>query len=253
MTTSTPCPSDGLTARGRRDGFGAQYSAMVSVFVYAARSNRSYCATPWTTMQHGLDASRMFKFIGGAAFGPRATDATPAMADAHARGIFPERRDAASLAFRREIRRFYDAAPKPNLAWFRSTPSCASHKQIAVHVRRGDIGDGRSEAAPSEILGCVAALRARHPCSTVHVMSEGNATALQYLGDVRLHVNEGVEETFHHMVHADALLVASSTFSGIASYLSRGEAWACGGRGRLVSAPGGGPYARTNPWYWVRR
>ena len=52
-------------------------------------------------------------------------------------------------------------------------------------------------------------------------------------------------------VYADALLVASSTFSGIASFLSRGEAWACGGRGRLVSAPGGGPYARTNPWYWV--
>ena len=96
------------------------------------------------------------------------------------------------------------------------------------------------------------ALRARHPCSTVHVTSEGNATALQYLGDVRLHVNEGVEATFHHMVHADALLVASSTFSGVASFLSRGEAWACG-RGRLVSAPGGGPYARTNPWYWVRR
>ena len=116
-----------------------------------------------------------------------------------------------------------------------------------MHVRRGDIGDGRSEAAPSEILGCVAALRARHPCSTVHVTSEGNATALQYLGDVRLHVNEDVEATFHHMVHADALLVASSTFSGIASFLSRGEAWACGGRGRLVSAPGGPRYERTRP------
>ena len=84
MTTSTPCPSDGLTARGRRDGFGAQYSAMVSVFVYAARSNRTYCTTPWRSMQHGLDASRMFVFVGGAAFGPRATDATPVMADAHA-------------------------------------------------------------------------------------------------------------------------------------------------------------------------
>ena len=46
-------------------------------------------------MQHGVNASRMFKFVGGAAFGPRATDATPAIADAHARGIFPERRDAA--------------------------------------------------------------------------------------------------------------------------------------------------------------
>ena len=65
------CPAaDSLTARGRVDGFGSQYSALVSVYAYAARSNRTFCATPWVSMAHGLDAARMFSFIGGAAFGP---------------------------------------------------------------------------------------------------------------------------------------------------------------------------------------
>ena len=68
----------------------------------------------------------------------------------------------------------------------------------------------------------------------VHILSEGKPDdfgSLTKLPRVKVayHLNAPLMETFHHMVHADALVMAASTMSDVAAWLRR--------RGRVFAHP----------------
>ncbi|KAL3913928.1 MAG: hypothetical protein SGPRY_007805 [Prymnesium sp.] len=121
----------GVTMRGRSDGFGAQYAAMMSTYSWASLNGLTYHITPWERMEHGVNASQMFAFVGGHLYGPPAVPSTKAATEKHA--------ELARLHPRNQsiwhplLREFYYATPKPQLLWGRTKP------HLAVHVRRGDV------------------------------------------------------------------------------------------------------------------
>lgn len=271
---------------------------MISVFAHAAVTNRTYCHTPWTYMDHseglGLTghqlAKAMWKFVGGAALGPRAAPATPPQLHAHTEmdADAGERwlRSTARTAASRVRQAYFGAAPsKPRLRLFNRTAHCGRH--VALHVRAGDVsGDPNSSnvvrwTTPEAINDCVRVVLARvrtqlpRGCGTpqLHVFSEARRAAapgassgageeggthnahastssgaghhhhhkakaarppeLSYLSKyapVAFHTaGSGVgdlQSTFHHMVEADALIIAKSAFSAAAAYLSSGPVFA---------------------------
>ena len=187
-----------------------------------------------TTRQY---ADSMFRFVGGPRFGPLAVSSTPSKLHAYdemddgdgERWVSPATREAAA-----HVRRWYHAEEKPPLRWYNRTEHC-SH--VALHVRLGDVsGDPNStnyvrwtpqEAIDSCVRAALARMSRRCGRARLHVFSErghGHGEAdLAYLRRYRpaFHISEDVQDTFHHMVEADALIIARSSLSQVAAYLSR--------------------------------
>ena len=246
------CPRDGITSCCRADGFGGQLETLIDVFVFSVVAGRTFCHYPWWKMEHGQKPAAMFEFVGGPNWGPRACADTFAMQHyAHHKvprewGYGESRRFAqeqlGAAFIRREVRRRYLSTPKPPLSWF--TPAGGAEAggatvQIALHLRQGDILKHSYHAwrrvGSDEALACVrfasAALggtAASH--QRLHVMSEGEEAGVAYFDALRgprfhveLHLSRPLKETFHHMVEADALIMAPSGLSFAAVPLSRGR------------------------------
>eukprot|EP00966_Prymnesium_polylepis_P258922 5980464-Prymnesium_polylepis.1 len=226
---AAPCPSTAITMRGRVDGFGAQYAATMSVYSWARRSGRPYCATPWPYLQHDGNASALYALVGGHRYGPPATSATEGATEKHielSRARFGANETAWHLSLRTHYH--HSAAPKPQLQWGAPGP------HVAVHVRRGDVSMSVTPlrfTTNGLIARCVMNVLARMsgrgaPKPSVHIFSQGRAAdfgSLLKVPRVRLHLNTPLESTFHHLVSADALVMAKSTLSDCAAFLSEGR------------------------------
>jgi hypothetical protein len=190
----------------------------------------------------------LFAFIGGAAYGPPASVSTVRMSERHV--ALQHARPTAQLTtvWHPDVRRFYFAAPKPELRWYQSyqpPTGVGAAVHVAVHVRRGDVRAPNSERyLPSALVaqcirGTLAALQRimRRPASAmvVHVFSEGESEAFDELhavhSHVELHLDEPLIDTFHHLVMADALGMAASTLSDMAAWLNVGRG------GRIFAHP----------------
>ena len=140
---SGACAANAITCRGRRDGFGAQFAAMVSVYSWAKWHSVPFCSSRWQAMEHGANASELFDFVGGEHYGPPATATTQAVTDKHmqlgARGGTAAWRRRNLTAWpraweRSDVARHYAAGPKPALRHF-----VAGRRAVVMHVRRGDV------------------------------------------------------------------------------------------------------------------
>ena len=236
-TTVDSCPANAITARTRTDGFGAQYAAMMSIFSWARLLGRPFCVSPWASLAHGANTSALFSLVGGLRYGPLATPHTFAVTERHAE-LARRRHAANSTAWDPLLRAHYHNSPaKPRLRWFSK-----GGPHLAVHVRRGDVSlltPGRF-TTNGLITKCVIHALRRMPRSTVvHIFSEGRHTdfgSLLRVPHVRFHLNEPLEVTFHHLVSADALIMAKSTLSDCAAFLSAGRVFeqpSTGGGGQL--------------------
>ncbi|MCW1883329.1 hypothetical protein OKA04_01220 [Luteolibacter flavescens] len=114
------------------------------------------------------------------------------------------------------IRAKYSLSAKPELSGYDD-----GKVQVAVHMRRGDVGStGRfSErftaddlvlARLKRVLAAIGPDRAM-----VRLFSQGQPEDFRAFTDlgVRLHLDDDVFESFHHFVRSDVLFVAKSTFS----------------------------------------
>jgi hypothetical protein len=139
--------------------------------------------------------------------------------------------------FAEDVRQKYLSGPKPALEWF-GDPEVST---LGVHVRRGDVEAGR-RVPDVAIIQCVQSALASMQAQSylarylrprkweVHIFSDAGFEQLgvitEAIPDARLHLRQPLEATFHHMVHADALIVARSSFSAMAAYLSHGTIFA---------------------------
>lgn len=219
------CPSNGVTSAPRTDGFGAQYAAMASVYSWARRRRRPYCTSQWKAMEHptGSTPPALFHFVGGPAYGPPASNSTLGFSEQHMPLAMLRNRTA---AWHPDIRDFYHAAwPKPPLQWF--APGTFN---LAVHVRRGDVrmttGHDRFMSNGLVAQCILGALSSLPRAAGVHVFSQGERVdfgVLQKVPRVQFHLNAPLALTFHHLVHADALVMAASTLSDMAAFLAAGR------------------------------
>jgi hypothetical protein len=241
----------------RNDGFGAQYLALISVYAFSVVAKRTLCTAPFHVVPHfsakgadvQLGALDLFSFVGGPGFGPVARPETPRKytAEEDIARLAPDLQPYHLVA--PQVRAWYDAAPlrKPTPHFRRSTFNGA------LHIRRGDVAPGGAVPKPhlvisdADIAACVATVMRQVPSSAVlHIYSQGNESDFTFLDRwrPRLHAEQHTQETseaqtlaiksvFHHMVSADALIIARSSLSRVAGFLSRGRVFAPERRNRI--------------------
>mmetsp|Transcript_57260 Transcript_57260/g.129744 ORF Transcript_57260/g.129744 Transcript_57260/m.129744 type:complete len:358 (-) Transcript_57260:14-1087(-) len=158
-TSPKPTPQC-LTLRPKKDGFGSQYAALISVYGYAVRTNSTFCTRHWSRMAHGLDPTTMFNFVGGHRYYFTREESCPC----RTRGA-PKKNMHGDMAghYRSHpevammVREYYNAGRNPELTWFpgkigeplqsdQSTQTEQNTTQatpfyLAIHVRRGDAAD----------------------------------------------------------------------------------------------------------------
>lgn len=243
------CSDSYVTCFQRDDGAGAQISARISAMIFARLTGARYAHTPLREVAHapaGLSpagwAAEWESFFNLGAGHPAAADLIEAgYATRHLRKPqrellarhtvhdvphchkITDRRPDAWAALAPELRRAYDATPKPALEGF--SPGSLN---VALHVRRGDVGSaGRfSErfTGDDDVLAFHDALRARladWPDVKMRLFSQGDPADFRAFAErgIELHLDEDVFTTFHHLVRADVLLVAKSSFSYLAGVI----------------------------------
>ena len=119
---------------------------------------------------------------------------------------------------RAELRRVYNASPKP----------IPQNCDTAVHVRRGDAGDGNPRRTSDEQLEKTLQhfTRKYGANQSICIFSEGdesdfNAFNLTHrFPHTRLYLNGGIREAFHSLVVAPRLVMARSSISYAAALLN---------------------------------
>lgn len=232
-----------ITCRDRDDGGGAQISARISTMIFARLKGLTYAHSPVADVAHvpagtsPEDWSRRweeFFNLGEGSLQAWAVEQVgiyPVVPVAKPHRFLPrsrrlyvvahchkvtDRHPAAWAAIAPELRRKYQLSPKPALPGYDD-----ERVQIAVHLRRGDVGSSgqfSERFTPDEVvlsrirrvLDAVGPDRA-----TVRLFSQGSPGDFLAFSDlgVQLHLDDDVFETFHHFVRSDILFVAKSTFS----------------------------------------
>lgn len=231
-----------LTCRDRDDGGGAQISARISAMICADLKGLTYAHSPVADVAHApagmapaawSQAWEYFFNLGSGEVTAAEIEARgyPVVAVPKPHRFFPRSRrlhvvahchkvtdhhPKAWAAIAPRLREKYLLSPKPELAGYDD-----GRVQIAVHLRRGDVGSSgrfseRFTADEVVLSRLKAVLDALGPDrATVRLFSQGAPDDFRAFIDlgVHLHLDDDVFETFHHFVRSDVLFVAKSTFS----------------------------------------
>lgn len=231
-----------LTCRDRDDGGGAQISARISAMICAKLKGLTYAHSPVSDVAHvpagttptaWSQAWEDFFNLGAGEITAAEIEGRgyPVVPVPKPHRFFPRSRrlqvvahchkltdkhPEAWAAIAPVIREKYLLSPKPVLAGYDN-----GKVQIAVHLRRGDVGSaGRfSERFTADDLVLARLRRVLEVVgpaqATVRLFSQGQPDdfrAFTGLG-AQLHLDDDVFESFHHFVRSDVLFVAKSTFS----------------------------------------
>lgn len=244
-----------ITCRDRDDGGGAQISARISAMIFARLKGLTYAHTPVSDVAHvpngmsGADWSRAWEEffnlgegeITAAEIESRGFPVVPVpkphrflprsrrlQVVAHCHKVTDHHPDAWA-AIAPELREKYFHSPKPELTGYDD-----GKVQIALHLRRGDVGASgtfseRYTADETVIARLRRVLEAVGPDNaTLRLFSQGAADDFRAFTELgaQLHLDEDVFESFHHFVRSDILFVAKSTFSYLGGVIG-GQACVC--------------------------
>jgi len=228
MLTAGECGELSVTACCKNDGFGAQYQAMMNIYMFARfTGDLQYCTSEWSGMTHDADGKDMFRWVGGHVYGPRKG------ADTWEVGLrklyWPV--ESRNQTGKEEVRGFYFSQPKPKIL-------LDEPKHFAIHIRRGDMMELQNQNSyyihDEENVEAIVRIKELYmeDFRRVHIISDANEEDLKkVLGDLeaknieyKLHLKNNVDlkEAFHHMVMADILIYGFSEFCRCAAFLNAG-------------------------------
>ncbi len=229
-TLPEPSQYDGVITNPHRvDGFGAQFQTLIYSVIYAELNRKKFVYTPFKEMAHnyGNDPAYLASKENLINFLPH----------------FELNQNVEQSIIREDFIRFFEA----NLDRCAASESLKKIKRIfrenktvpppdvtriAVHVRRPNVHDNRTtgtdtpDAVYVNVIQRILTERMNAKPVEIHVYSQGNPenfAVYQSLGNVHLHVDESVEDTFTAMVQADVLVTSRSSLSYVAALLSDGE------------------------------
>ena len=191
----------------------------MQAFALARHECKYYQFVPFTSLEHGLDASRINVFS-GLHSDPEVNQETRVHVY---HGNVPGWRAIAPYYTREvkaELLRMYLSTPKPE--------DCPY--DLAIHVRRGDVfegfNDGWDRWIPDEVYdNVITDWLAHSPNAKIGLYSEGNPTdfvaIIKFRPQVHLVLNGEAETAFHHFVTAPALAVGPSSFSMVPGHMSK--------------------------------
>jgi hypothetical protein len=206
-----------LTIKGKTDGFGAQYQAILSGIAYCRYKKYIYVHSPITRMEHDVDVEKANDFIGidiHSVVDPGCNILEqPFILDVH-------RSNTPSMYYTDEvlemIRKCYYSSKKPNVCEI----------DIAIHIRRGDVSDNENKLrfTPNHVYKIIIhKLKEKYPGYTITVFSEGNYADFIDCGleEKYFRLNEDIFETFHSLVSSKVLIMGLSSFSYCAGIINK--------------------------------
>jgi len=226
MLTAGECGKLSITACCKQDGFGAQYQAMMNIYLHARFTGvLQYCTSEWYGISSDDDPKDLFRWVGGHLYGPRKgvdTWETPLRAL-----LWPV--ESRNETGKEEVRGFYFSQPKPIILLDKP-------RHFAIHIRRGDMMElgGIHYITDEQNVEAIVRIKQLYieDFRRIHIVSDGSEEDLKnVLGSLeannieyKLHLKKDVKlkEAFHHMVMTDILVYGPSEFCRSAAFLNGG-------------------------------
>jgi len=238
-----------ITCSGKTDGAGAQIQAVLSTMLFANELGIKYAHTPFKKIAHNIDNDESYEAkwesFTNLGFNELAVDQIKSrelniVEVSHPRQVkkventlhvipdchrFADRNPNLYLKLLPKFRRKYaESTEKPDLYFD------LSRINVAIHIRRGEISkeDSSRYTSNSLVLSVIrnisSALSDLKEEPVFHIFSQGD---IEEFLDMRLrgiifHLKECPFTAFHHMVFADVLVMAKSSFSYSAALFSKG-------------------------------
>jgi hypothetical protein len=205
------------TIRGKTDGFGAQYHAIMSGIAICSYNKWSYIHTPMTSIEHGVNVQQMNEFIGI----PQSSRSIVNVSEAYSNTVHET--DVPDIYYTddviKQIRGFYNSCPKPSL----------DVNDIVIHIRRGDITARNTERYTNNHVykQIIRQLNERYPTYKITIHSQGNIEDFSDLisDNVSFSLNKDLRVTFHSMATAKVLIMSKSSLSYSAAILNDKEVY----------------------------
>jgi len=204
------------TIKGKFDGFGEQYLAVMSGIAYCIKKKYMYVHSPFTKMQHGCNVAKTNEFIGIRNQSLPKFDTSIMIQRSFAKEVHFCKNpsiyyDSNAL---RSIRNHYYSTEKPNVGDI----------DIAIHIRRGDITRTNARHTDNAFYkNLIQQLKRKYPSYTILVFSQGKYKDFEDLGleENCFRLNLNVFKTFHSLVCAKVFIQAKSSFSYCAGILNK--------------------------------
>jgi hypothetical protein len=204
-----------LTIKGKTDGFGAQYQAILSGIAYCKYKNYTYIHTPFAKMEHNTDIIKANEFIG------IKTNSKPSNISIKEKHYIEKVHLSATPSIYytdkvlEYIRKRYYSTEKPSI----------DEIDIAIHIRRGDVSKDENKERfiqNSIYVEIINKLKEKHPIYNITVFSEGKYEDFKELGleEGCFRLNMDIFKTFHCLVSAKILITCISSFSYCAGIIN---------------------------------
>jgi hypothetical protein len=203
------------TVKGKHDGFGAQYQAVMSGIAICHYRNLVYYHTPFIKMEHDADVECMNEFIG--------IKNTYVLCENDI--IIPHKwsdevhySEKPSIyytdAVLEIIRNFYYSTIKPNII-----------VDIVIHIRRGDVTFEKYPNRYTEntvYISIINKLKILYPNRIITIVSEGSLEDFKdFPSGCNYILNKDICISFHTLVIANILIMSKGAFSYCAAILNR--------------------------------
>ena len=215
-----------VTSRDRSDGFGAQYQEIICAIVYAEMNGRIFHYNPIKNIEHNYDQDPGFlnkiSDLMNLQNGYPAINENCQKLDMRTNYDYFENNIDFCLksdSFNKIKRLFHENKEKD---FFKN-----GKINIAVHVRRPNLNDCRSEGTDTPdtyYLNIINHIRKKYTGKDIlfHIYSQGDLQP--YISeDTILHKDEDMFTTFKGLVAADVLVTSASSFSYVAALLNNRE------------------------------
>lgn len=204
-----------LTIKGKSDGFGAQYQAILSGIAYCNYMNYKYIHTPFSRMSHNENITNLNQFIGI----PPNNETQIDIIEKCCRDVHCSKNP--EIYYTPEvlttIRHYYYSTNKPNIII----------PDIAIHIRRGDVKENNEKRFTNndQYKQIISVLLETYPNYNITIFSEGKKEDFNDFIHERIYfqLNTDIEETFHSLVSAKILVTAKSSFSYCAALLNNND------------------------------
>lgn len=203
------------TIKGKEDGFGAQYQAIMSGIAYCIHKKYIYVHTPFTKIEHGCDIEKANDFIG-----IKSKDGNPPASLIENPYIFDvHHAENPSIYYNKKARKFlrdnYYSTQKPEIG----------PVDIAIHIRRGDVTEtefSNRYNTNTYYASLIEKIKIKYPTYKITIFSESSYEDFKTIGlDIScFRLNQDIFKTFHSLVNARVLIQAKSSFSYAAGILN---------------------------------
>jgi hypothetical protein len=237
----------------RGDGIGSQLLAKISTMLYAKRNNMTYVHAPFTRCRRHPDPNPVIaeKFFNLGYGELKISDVKNKVNIVNDCNFFAKKPDE-----------YEDIIDLIKERYRMSEKQCFYDRNVvnvAFHVRRGDVGSSNKRYTKSEDVLVIRDKlfkldRKLDRKLRFHLFSEGSNDNFKEFPDFELHLDDGVLETFHHLVMADIFVMAKSSFSYSAALYSNGVKICepcCGFGNHREYAPMNGWIVRDGPLFEI--